>query len=294
MGKSVASPLIKSWFIVSLALFLSAPVCPAGVGDWNYIGTLGMVKMFDRYGGQDVKSPGFCTFHMLDYQPLDWLAAGLGAGFETVKTDRNADGRVSNDFVVLTGRLLPVRQVEGMALIPYLVGGAGVNAKLLSPRWSSKKHLMGGAGCRFDLDRKPGGSGIDLQVMYTGFTPDSLEVRLGYSAAFGIGGNGVAKAPKAEEAKSAGLKRKDAGEAREAKTAKPSVKPAGEAASARTAGTEYVVKKGDSLWKIAGSGDGYGKPADWPNIYRANKGKIKDPNLIRPDQQLDIPEGSKD
>lgn len=49
----------------------------------------------------------------------------------------------------------------------------------------------------------------------------------------------------------------------------------------------YVVKKGDSLWKIAKLF--YGKGSEWKKIYNANKDKIKNPNLIYPNQKLVIP-----
>jgi len=52
--------------------------------------------------------------------------------------------------------------------------------------------------------------------------------------------------------------------------------------------TKYVVKKGDSLWKIAGKV--YGNPLKWPQIYRANKDQIKNPNKIHPNQVLIIPQ----
>ena len=52
--------------------------------------------------------------------------------------------------------------------------------------------------------------------------------------------------------------------------------------------TKYVVKKGDSLWKIAGKV--YGNPLKWPKIYRANQEKIKNPNKIYPNMVLTIPQ----
>jgi hypothetical protein len=51
--------------------------------------------------------------------------------------------------------------------------------------------------------------------------------------------------------------------------------------------TTYTVRKGDSLWKIAGKV--YRNPFKWGRIYRANKGKIKNPNRIYPGQVLTIP-----
>jgi len=50
---------------------------------------------------------------------------------------------------------------------------------------------------------------------------------------------------------------------------------------------KYVVKKGDSLWRIAGKV--YGNPLKWPRIYRANKEKIKNPNKIFTNQVLVVP-----
>jgi nucleoid-associated protein YgaU len=58
---------------------------------------------------------------------------------------------------------------------------------------------------------------------------------------------------------------------------------AAEEAEART----YVVKSGDSLSKIAK--ELLGDAGRWPEIFEANKDKIKDPNLIYPGQELDIP-----
>jgi len=50
----------------------------------------------------------------------------------------------------------------------------------------------------------------------------------------------------------------------------------------------YVVKKGDSLSKIAK--EFYGNAMDYPKIFEANREVIKDPDLIYPGQKLRIPE----
>ena len=65
----------------------------------------------------------------------------------------------------------------------------------------------------------------------------------------------------------------------------PAAKGSGK--QSKVAGKIYVVKKGDSLWKIAKAI--YNKPLKWKAIYKANKKKIKDPNLIYPNQKLIIP-----
>ena len=49
----------------------------------------------------------------------------------------------------------------------------------------------------------------------------------------------------------------------------------------------YTVKSGDCLWNIAKKY--YGSGAQYTKIYNANKGKIKNPNLIYPGQVLTIP-----
>jgi nucleoid-associated protein YgaU len=55
-----------------------------------------------------------------------------------------------------------------------------------------------------------------------------------------------------------------------------------------TTGRTYVVVSGDSLSKIAKRQ--YGDARKWPRIYEANRGVIKDPDLIYPGQELRIPE----
>lgn len=49
----------------------------------------------------------------------------------------------------------------------------------------------------------------------------------------------------------------------------------------------YTVKSGNCLWNIAKKY--YGNGAQYTKIYNANKGKIKNPNLIYPGQVLTIP-----
>jgi len=55
--------------------------------------------------------------------------------------------------------------------------------------------------------------------------------------------------------------------------------------------TQYTVQKGDYLSKIAGMRYIYNNPKAWPRIWRANRDKIKNPNLIYPGWVLTIPRG---
>jgi len=52
----------------------------------------------------------------------------------------------------------------------------------------------------------------------------------------------------------------------------------------------YTVVRGDCLWNIAKKPDIYGNGFAWPNIYKANRDKIKNPDLIFPKQQFTIPQ----
>jgi len=56
---------------------------------------------------------------------------------------------------------------------------------------------------------------------------------------------------------------------------------------AATGGGTYTVKKGDCLWNIAKQF--YGKGSQYSKIFNANKGTIKNANLIYPGQVLTIP-----
>jgi hypothetical protein len=55
---------------------------------------------------------------------------------------------------------------------------------------------------------------------------------------------------------------------------------------------QYTVSKSnpaDCLWRIAKKADVYNNSKLWPRIYDANRGKIKNKNLIFPKQKLNIP-----
>ena len=55
-------------------------------------------------------------------------------------------------------------------------------------------------------------------------------------------------------------------------------------------GSRYTVKQGDTLSAIAQRE--YGDAAQWRRIFEANKDTIKDPDMIHPGQQLNIPSKS--
>jgi nucleoid-associated protein YgaU len=52
--------------------------------------------------------------------------------------------------------------------------------------------------------------------------------------------------------------------------------------------SQYTVMAGDSLWAISGKSEVYGNPYQWPLIYKANRDKINDADLIYPGQEFDI------
>ncbi len=52
--------------------------------------------------------------------------------------------------------------------------------------------------------------------------------------------------------------------------------------------TSYTVVKGNCLWWISEFKQIYNDPFMWPLIYKANKDKIKNPNLIYPGQNFTI------
>jgi nucleoid-associated protein YgaU len=75
--------------------------------------------------------------------------------------------------------------------------------------------------------------------------------------------------------------------AEKVEAAKPPEPPEGEKAPVeKPAAIYHEVTKGDCLWKIAE--EVYGDPYQWPLIFKANRGKIRNPNLIYPKQSLKI------
>jgi nucleoid-associated protein YgaU len=56
--------------------------------------------------------------------------------------------------------------------------------------------------------------------------------------------------------------------------------------------TYHIVKKGECLWRISEYEEIYNDPFQWPLIYKENRSKIKDPDLIYPEQNFDVPRDS--
>ena len=57
----------------------------------------------------------------------------------------------------------------------------------------------------------------------------------------------------------------------------------------KTLPTSHIVEKGECLWWIAEFQQIYNDPFMWPLIYKANRGQIKNPDLIYTGQNLEIP-----
>ncbi|MCK5335366.1 MAG: LysM peptidoglycan-binding domain-containing protein [Gammaproteobacteria bacterium] len=55
-----------------------------------------------------------------------------------------------------------------------------------------------------------------------------------------------------------------------------------------SASATYEVEAGDNLWNISGKSEIYSDSYQWPLIYKANRDKIKDADLIYSGQTLDI------
>jgi nucleoid-associated protein YgaU len=78
-------------------------------------------------------------------------------------------------------------------------------------------------------------------------------------------------------------------EAKPETAAAAETKPA-EAAPAPSAKSNdtYSVVRGDNLWNISGKPVIYGNPYEWPLIFKANRDKIRDADLIEPGQVFAI------
>jgi hypothetical protein len=50
----------------------------------------------------------------------------------------------------------------------------------------------------------------------------------------------------------------------------------------------YTVSPHDTLWDIAGRSSTYGDSFQWPLIFKANRDKIQDPDLIYPQQDFEV------
>ena len=72
----------------------------------------------------------------------------------------------------------------------------------------------------------------------------------------------------------------------------PTVEEIIEGEASTGAKTSHTVVKGEHLWGISESSEVYDDPFQWPLIYKANRDQIKDPDLIYPDQEFDLPRDS--
>lgn len=68
----------------------------------------------------------------------------------------------------------------------------------------------------------------------------------------------------------------------------PAEAPAAQPAPARKPDDTYTVVRGDHLWGISGKPTIYGNPYQWPLIFKANRDKIRDADLIYPGQVFTI------
>ncbi len=77
-------------------------------------------------------------------------------------------------------------------------------------------------------------------------------------------------------------------EKKEETKAAAEAQPAAPAGPGRKADDSYSVVRGDHLWGISSKPAIYGNPYQWPLIFKANRDKIKDADLIQPGQVLSI------
>jgi LysM repeat protein len=67
---------------------------------------------------------------------------------------------------------------------------------------------------------------------------------------------------------------------------KPEPTPVAAATPTTGATKSYVVKPGDSLWKISSRKGTLGDPFRWPLLFKANRDQITDPDFIDAKQDL--------
>lgn len=70
--------------------------------------------------------------------------------------------------------------------------------------------------------------------------------------------------------------------------AKPAPAPAPAAAAPASNMMSYNVVRGDHLWGISSKPTIYGNPYSWPLIFKANRDKIQDADLIEPGWVLSV------
>jgi len=63
-------------------------------------------------------------------------------------------------------------------------------------------------------------------------------------------------------------------------TPMPEAHAAAESSANGAGHSSYVVRKGDSLWSIAGKAAVLGDPFRWPLLFKANRDQIQDPDFI--------------
>jgi LysM repeat protein len=74
--------------------------------------------------------------------------------------------------------------------------------------------------------------------------------------------------------------------------AKPAPEPTPAPEPAAPADDAYNVVRGDHLWGISSKSAIYGNPYQWPLIYKANRDKIQDADVIHPGQVFTISRGA--
>jgi hypothetical protein len=267
---------MRSIVLKALILIIAfSPVASlhAAKGQFNYIGTLGVAKAFSKRVWVEDLSLGFGAYNMIDYQALDWAAIGIGFGVFSYSGEVRS---MKLDSVDIAGRLLPFKEKAGSSVRPYLVGGMGVRPiwKNLDETWPGNFHGFAGMGFKFDFDKQPGGSGLDIQAIYEYYTPvksnmNTIGLRVGYSFTFG-------KAKETSESKP----RVDAAVA--AVVTPVAVRTTAPVTSYALQTSSYTVVEGDTYWKIACRSSVYGDCEMYPLLVLANKDTVRKPEDLKP------------